>query len=668
MEAGAAIARRAFQKMGAVGMPLLGLCAVAAFAGPSDILTTCKVLYSDKGTLAAYEYFTKDCGQGRAVVETPPQVQVGETVPETVVAFSAPEGIAPGGLVKLWCPNGATDPQLEHPDQPGFMQVETVVGHEVKLSRLSFREMYNQQRDWRFVDVALPNGLPPGGELLFRWRNVKVDERAGRFDGDHWRFQIAVDHDADGFAELIPNPPEVSKLAGPAVRLLARISSSAVRGEPVRLNVCAFDRFDNPASGYAGRLTLSCDQAGVLLPKDVAISAHGAAQCEVSFPEPGFYWIKVRSNDGMEAESNPVEVFASDPGMRLYWGDLHVHTEMSADARAGAHTVSSYDGSYRIGRYQYALDFQANSDHQGVQQGNYGSDDWETMSRITNEANEPGRFATLIAAELSGTKGDQIVYYAEAAPPFLDHDASNPKNREKDWEKLQGIECFTPPHHVCQSMRPWEWDVFNPALQPVCEIFSNHGRAEFFGNEPAYSGHGTATLEGYTWEDQLNAGKKLGAIANSDDHWARPGVCGLTGVWAPVLTRDAIYQGIKTRRCYATTGARAILHFSANGNGNGMGQEIECAEPPRFNVRAAMPGVPRKLEIIRNGEPVYCMEAPERVVDFQWQETELRDGYYYVRITLDPEKNVEASMKNRQQFVWSSPVWVSKNNDGNTNE
>jgi hypothetical protein len=248
------------------------------------------------------------------------------------------------------------------------------------------------------------------------------------------------------------------------------------------------------------------------------------------------------------------------------------------------------------------------------------------------------------------------VYFKGDAAPFLNHDPADSLDREKDWSALQEIECFTVPHHFCQSMRPWDWSVFNPAMQPVAEIFSNHGRAEFIGNEPSYSGHGAATLEGDTWVDQLNAGKKLGAIASSDDHWARPGTCGLTGVWASALTRGAIYQGLKSRHCYATTDARVILHFSVNGNE--MGQEVRCAEPPQLKIRAAAPGVIQKLEIIRNGETAYSVDRQGRQAEVDWKETELYEAYYYVRLTLAPEKNTEVSMKNRQQFIWSSPVWV----------
>ena len=67
------------------------------------------------------------------------------------------------------------------------------------------------------------------------------------------------------------------------------------------------------------------------------------------------------------------------------------------------------------------------------------------------------------------------------------------------------------------------------------EIFSNHGRGEFYGNEPHYSHHPGPTLEGQSWQDQLATARQLGCIAASDDHWARPGNCGLAAVWAQQL-------------------------------------------------------------------------------------------------------------------------------------
>lgn len=646
--------KRTFLKMcGMAGCsPLLRSFAAFPVRSFEDI-ARCKVLYPDVKTIAAYEYFTMGLGKGCAAIEGVCDAQVGQHIPEVSVVYTADSAIAPGGLLKLWMPNGATNPQLDDAAKPGFVRVEADVPFSTELTRLSYRKMYDQKRDWRFVDVSLPEGLPAGQTVRWVWTDVTVDERAARFDGDRWVFELAVDDDADGFAELIPNPPSVPKRPGPAVRMLARVASTAVVGEPVRLNVCAFDRYDNPATGFRGAVRVE----GAALPQSLQIIEHGAGECEVRFSQPGFYWLKIRSADGnMMAESNPVEVFAEDPGVRLYWGDIHVHTEMSADARAGAHTTSTYAGSYRIGRIQYALDFQANTDHQGVIQGNYGADDWKRMCRITNEANEPGRFIALHGAELSCNGGDQNVYFPGDNAPFLDHDPRDRTAPLKDWPKLDGMQAITIPHHFAGSMRPWDWEVFSPQRQPVVEVFSNHGRAEYPGNDPHYCWHGNPTVDGKTWVEQLNTGKKLGVIASSDDHWARPGNCGLTGVWAPSLTRRAVFDEMKNRRCYATTAARVILHFSVNGRPSG--ETLSIAEPPRIQVRAAAPGRIERVEIVRNGETVYTMDPKGRVAELTWTDTQCEDAYYYVRLTLEAQKNVESYMNKRQQFVWSSPVWV----------
>ena len=57
-----------------------------------------------------------------------------------------------------------------------------------------------------------------------------------------------------------------------------------------------------------------------------------------------------------------------------------------------------------------------------------------------------------------------------------------------------------------------------------------------------------------------------GRPGNSD--WLR--VCrgypgGLVAVYAPELTREAIWDALWHRRCYATTGKRIILEFSVDG-------------------------------------------------------------------------------------------------------
>ena len=170
------------------------------------------LFYNDPKKLAAYEHFTRGMGKGMASILTPGEVKVGELVPEVAVLYVSDEEIVPGGSVRLWCPNGATNPQLNDPEAPGYVRIDAGgIPFESELDRLSFRKMYNQQNPdgYRFVVVSFPEGLPAGEELKFHWKNVRVDTRAGRYGGDHWLFQVAVDNNADGNAELIPDPPGI---------------------------------------------------------------------------------------------------------------------------------------------------------------------------------------------------------------------------------------------------------------------------------------------------------------------------------------------------------------------------------------------------------------------------------------------------------------------------
>jgi hypothetical protein len=74
--------------------------------------------------------------------------------------------------------------------------------------------------------------------------------------------------------------------------------------------------------------------------------------------------------------------------------------------------------------------------------------------------------------------------------------------------------------------------------------------------------------------DAFEKGYRVGILANSDGHKGRPGACypgasffgshgGLTCFLAPRLDRDAIFECMRRRRHYATTGNRAFLSVTA---------------------------------------------------------------------------------------------------------
>src|SRR5262249_44505261 len=87
--------------------------------------------------------------------------------------------------------------------------------------------------------------------------------------------------------------------------------------------------------------------------------------------------------------------------------------------------------------------------------------------------------------------------------------------------------------------------------EPVAEISSDWGRFEWL------------------LEDAPRQGYKVGFVANSDGHKGRPGAShpgastfgaygGLTCVLAETLTREAVFEAIRRRRCYGVTAAQRI--------------------------------------------------------------------------------------------------------------
>jgi hypothetical protein len=121
-------------------------------------------------------------------------------------------------------------------------------------------------------------------------------------------------------------------------------------------------------------------------------------------------------------------------------------------------------------------------------------------------------------------------------------------------------------------------DVHDPALERLVEICSCHGLFE------------------WRLHEALRRGYRVGFVGASDDHTCRPGLAfpstpemavpgGLAGVHAAAPTREAIWDALWARRCYATTGERIVLWLEADGQP--MGSELTARRPPRIRAEVA---------------------------------------------------------------------------------
>lgn len=196
------------------------------------------------------------------------------------------------------------------------------------------------------------------------------------------------------------------------------------------------------------------------------------------------------------------------------------------------------------------------------------------------------------------------------------------------------------------------------------EIYSMHGSAEHPGCLRSQSGalaRGRIPRVNEVLDHILKGTLRLGFVGDTDSHTGNPGSSkwlrnrvqysgGITGVYAPRLRREDIWEAIWNHRTLATTGARMIVDFHLNNVF--MGQSLYLPSPKEhrsLSVRVIGTDVIERVAIVRRGKEVYRQEVASDSTNLEWKDTEelASSTYYYARI------------EQRDGHIgWTSPVWV----------
>lgn len=157
------------------------------------------------------------------------------------------------------------------------------------------------------------------------------------------------------------------------------------------------------------------------------------------------------------------------------------------------------------------------------------------------------------------------------------------------------------------------------------------------------------------------AKRRLGVIAGSDDHTGRGGRPhgGIAAVFAEQLSPQAVFDAIRARRCYGTTGERILLEFTVDGAG--MGQQAARAIGSKLPVRLAVWGTELllRVDVLRYRFGVDAAFVPILSSSPRPESTdaafELEDDFtgpcvYYARVMQEP--------LDWPAMAWSSPIWI----------
>ena len=331
--------------------------------------------------------------------------------------------------------------------------------------------------------------------------------------------------------------------------------------------------------------------------------------------------------------------------LRLFRGDLHRHTDLSADSQRDGDILMQYRYALDAG----ALDFLAVTDHSGAERMHFYKYQWWRTRQIATMFNKPGRFATFFGYERTvtypGGHRNVISTRRDMQPvPISDEEFTGVESWAERLDPSLIANGDIAIAHTTAGGGGTDWRDGDPRAEPVVEVLQALRGSYEEPNSPAARGD---KPEGYVW-NAWKKGRKIGLIANSDHQSTHQSyAC----VYAPELTAEAIHMGIKQRLTFAASD-NIVLQFEAvtpDGEIHKMGSEVVSDSTPELRIRIDGTAQIEKLEVIRNGEILHSISPGSSSVRLSYRDNDplTEEAYYNVRLV---QKN--------KQIAWSSPIWV----------
>lgn len=411
--------------------------------------------------------------------------------------------------------------------------------------------------------------------------------------------------------------------------------STVEADEEFEITIEAWDKYERLAGGYNGKVYFSIKSynyttlqripskhdlpsahrfssnailGGIIPAYKFVGEENGKRTFDASISTPGIHYIIVEDS-GEEFRSNPIIVKPKGSEfLRLYWGDIHGHTELSD----GSGTAEE---AYEFGRDVALLDFAALTDHTEyfARMGDVDVfNSFNNYIEVTNSFNDPGEFATLVAVEWTPRTipsqrqegkvyGHLNVYFEGDTAPYFSSITHETPYELYDYIKENTDDDFLAwTHHTLRTDYASDFGFYDEDINTLIEVYSVHGSCET-SEDDTYFEEITKLpddIDGYSARDALRMGRKFGFIASGDSHDGRLGHSishtdadvynqypytlagyrlghaypnGLAGIFASRLSRRQIFNALKTRSCYGTTGVnRHYIEFSINNLTIGM--------------------------------------------------------------------------------------------------
>ena len=493
---------------------------------------------------------------GSATLTPTGSFEAGSLASFTLVYRAGQFGLDDTGSIKIGM-RFATDfgpVQFKDPAGEGYTSVEASNGATLE-AKWEFKRNIRPWSRSLYIGVVR-DFLAPGDTITIRFGDRRFGSpgiRLQTYCESAFEFRVFADPIATYDYVALNDRPQIAIVPGPAVDFIAVLPTLVRVGEPFRLALAARDKWGNATDREQRVLRLKCDRQIANLPDTARLSlgAYASVVEGLSVATPGQILIHVGDDAGRElCQSNPLKVVAEAP-RRHFWGDTHGQSNETL----GTNSAREY---FEFGRDKAFLDVIG---HQG-NDFQITTAFWQQLNALTRDFDRPGRFVCIPGYEWSANTavgGDRNVYYrhegesihrsSHAQIAELSDEPSDAHTAHQLFDKLRGKDCVVMAH---VGGRYADIAYAHDAIETAVEVHSAWGTFEWI------------------LRDAFAQGYRVGIVANSDGHKGRPGACypgasffgsrgGLTCFLATRLDRGAIFEAMRRRHHYATTGNRAYL-------------------------------------------------------------------------------------------------------------
>ena len=348
----------------------------------------------------------------------------------------------------------------------------------------------------------------------------------------------------------------------------------------------------------------------------------------------------------------------------IYWGDLHGHTVLSDgnyNLVTGKRDRNDHTPAHHLhyARDLAGLDFAAVSDHDYA----LTEEKWAEIVRETRRFDAPGRFVAFAGIEWGHVSGDtqkerialacghKVAIWPGAAPPFFDWPDSSLEDYFRVVRKHDGVGYMAHPCYYSLA----DFARSDPEVEVGIAMTYAEDALTFSCEHPDCAAWNPEGTPGYTVQEALARGMRLGFVGESDTHHGMPGSGPLLGVHVEKLSRPAIVQALRQRRTSATTGARIeFREFSVAGTHLG-GQVVVAGDrvPVRLAIQGTAPVISVELICGHTGAP-----TPFPAVMLERPETTSVEIEVEVDLPQKPCFLYPRVLQADRHFGWASPVWI----------